>query len=164
MSTHRTTPLDLKSPIRRGNAGRPLCKGCGNEVPPAMWIFCSMACADLWRVKTDTAYIREHVSLRDRGFCALCGCDTVQALQRLNTLPPLQRKRRKQELGITGRKTLWDVDHILPVVCGGGECDLSNLRTLCLRCHAKETGRLTRWRAGEGKRWCSVPFSVRRYC
>jgi 5-methylcytosine-specific restriction endonuclease McrA len=33
------------------------------------------------------------------------------------------------------RKTLWDADHIVPVIEGGGECDLENLRTLCLSCH-----------------------------
>jgi hypothetical protein len=27
----------------------------------------------------------------------------------------------------------------MPVVEGGGECDLSNLRTLCLRCHRMAT-------------------------
>src|SRR5262249_38303914 len=34
-----------------------------------------------------------------------------------------------------GRRQLWDADHILPVAAGGGECDLSNMRTLCLKCH-----------------------------
>ena len=38
----------------------------------------------------------------------------------------------------TGR-SLWEADHIVPVVEGGGECDLSNLRTLCLRCHRMAT-------------------------
>ena len=37
------------------------------------------------------------------------------------------------------RKTLWDADHIMPVMHGGGECDLSNIRTLCLRCHRTAT-------------------------
>jgi 5-methylcytosine-specific restriction endonuclease McrA len=40
--------------------------------------------------------------------------------------------------GYTGR-SLWEADHIVPVVEGGGECDLSNLRTLCLRCHRMAT-------------------------
>jgi len=40
------------------------------------------------------------------------------------------------------RKSLWDADHILPVAEGGGECDLSNLRTLCLACHRMFTGEL----------------------
>jgi 5-methylcytosine-specific restriction endonuclease McrA len=40
------------------------------------------------------------------------------------------------------RKSLWDADHIVPVVEGGGECDLSNIRTLCLKCHRKVTAEL----------------------
>jgi 5-methylcytosine-specific restriction enzyme A len=37
------------------------------------------------------------------------------------------------------RRSLWDADHILPVAEGGGECDLGNLRTLCLICHREQT-------------------------
>jgi 5-methylcytosine-specific restriction protein A len=40
------------------------------------------------------------------------------------------------------RKSLWDADHILPVAEGGGECDLDNIRTLCLRCHRSVTKQL----------------------
>jgi 5-methylcytosine-specific restriction enzyme A len=40
------------------------------------------------------------------------------------------------------RKSLWDADHILPVTEGGGECDLENIRTLCLRCHRLVTAQL----------------------
>jgi 5-methylcytosine-specific restriction endonuclease McrA len=40
------------------------------------------------------------------------------------------------------RKSLWDADHILPVAEGGGECDLENIRTLCLRCHRSVTTQL----------------------
>jgi 5-methylcytosine-specific restriction enzyme A len=163
MSTHRLTPLNLKASVLRGPSHRPLCKGCGKEVPPSLWLFCSSSCADLWKLKTDTAYIREQVFLRDHGICARCGCDTVEALRQINALPSPQRKRRKQELKITGRKTLWDVDHVLPVFCGGGECSLDNLRTLCLVCHKRETAALALWRSGVGHRWCAVPFSVGRY-
>lgn len=42
------------------------------------------------------------------------------------------------------RKSLWDADHILPVAEGGGECDLDNIRTLCLRCHRAATLELRR--------------------
>ena len=38
--------------------------------------------------------------------------------------------------------SLWQMDHITPVVEGGGECGLENLRTLCLRCHNAETSAL----------------------
>ena len=43
------------------------------------------------------------------------------------------RKQFEKEWGL--RRKLWDADHILPVAQGGGECDLGNMRTLCLRCH-----------------------------
>jgi 5-methylcytosine-specific restriction protein A len=40
------------------------------------------------------------------------------------------------------RKSLWDADHIVPVCEGGGECDLENIRTLCLACHKDATYQL----------------------
>jgi 5-methylcytosine-specific restriction protein A len=49
------------------------------------------------------------------------------------------------------RKTAWDADHIVPVVEGGGECDLDNFRTLCLKCHKEQTKLLAARRA-KGKR------------
>jgi hypothetical protein len=45
---------------------------------------------------------------------------------------------------VTARRSLWDADHILPVAEGGGECDLDNLRTLCLMCHREATAELRR--------------------
>jgi 5-methylcytosine-specific restriction endonuclease McrA len=40
------------------------------------------------------------------------------------------------------RKSLWDADHVVPVAEGGGQCDLSNMRTLCLLCHRTATAEL----------------------
>lgn len=45
--------------------------------------------------------------------------------------------------------SLWEADHIVPVVEGGGACGLEGLRTLCYRCHAYETARLAARRARE---------------
>ena len=45
------------------------------------------------------------------------------------------------------RRHLWEADHIVPVVEGGGECGLDGLRTLCLRCHKHETRALAKRRA-----------------
>lgn len=44
------------------------------------------------------------------------------------------------------RKTFWDADHVVAVASGGGECDLSNLQTLCLPCHAFRTAQQARRR------------------
>ena len=44
-----------------------------------------------------------------------------------------------------------EIDHIIPVVEGGGCCGLINLRQLCRRCHAKESGAL-RKRLNHAKR------------
>jgi 5-methylcytosine-specific restriction enzyme A len=41
----------------------------------------------------------------------------------------------------------WDADHILPVVAGGGECGIENVRTLCIWCHRRETASLAHARA-----------------
>jgi len=65
-------------------------------------------------------------------------------------IPPARTRTRRRssetapalEAGITPRRSLWDADHIIPVVEGGGECDLENIRTLCLRCHRVATAQL----------------------
>jgi hypothetical protein len=50
-----------------------------------------------------------------------------------------QRLLNHWDLVVYTGRSLWEADHIVPVVEGGGECDLSNLRTLCLRCHRMAT-------------------------
>lgn len=51
----------------------------------------------------------------------------------------------------TGRvnRSLWDADHIIPVVKGGGGCGLENYRTLCQPCHKTATAKLAADRAKE---------------
>lgn len=39
-----------------------------------------------------------------------------------------------------------DVDHIVPIEDGGGKWDRSNLRGMCLACHARKTNREVRER------------------
>ncbi len=46
---------------------------------------------------------------------------------------------------------LWEADHIVPVIEGGGNCDLDGYRTLCIRCHHEVT-RALRARMSERKR------------
>lgn len=113
--------------LKRGPGGRPLCRECGTEVPKGRRSFCSKECVDRWRVRTDPGYARLLVFRRDKGICAQCGTDTMEGLKR-----PRAR----------GTGHLWQADHIVPVVEGGGECSIENLRTLCTACHQRETNEL----------------------
>jgi 5-methylcytosine-specific restriction enzyme A len=121
---------------------RPLtaCRWCGAEVPKTRRTFCGPACVHEWKLRTNPGYLREQVFARDRGVCASCGADTEALRKHRRKLDYAARPAFDKEWG--RRKSLWDADHIVPVVEGGGECSLDNLRTLCLKCHRRETALL----------------------
>jgi 5-methylcytosine-specific restriction protein A len=50
-------------------------------------------------------------------------------------------------------RSLWDADHVVSVVEGGGSCDLTNLQTLCFSCHKDKTAELARKRAEARRRY-----------
>ena len=111
--------------------------------------FCSDYCVHQWRLRTDPGYLRDQVFARDRGRCAVCDIDTIAAWNALKRARGAARVAGLRLYGlksITARRTLWDADHITPVIEGGGECDLTNLRTLCLKCHRTSTAELRRRR------------------
>ena len=151
MSTQRAMPggwVDRLS-LPKGPNGRNLCRWCNLEVPKGRQTFCSDWCVEEWRLRTDPGYLREKVFERDKGICAACGLDCEAAWVHLKRLRGAARFRTLREWGIKtrSRKSLWDADHIVPVVEGGGECDLANLRTLCLKCHRAATAELRKRRA-----------------
>ena len=53
----------------------------------------------------------------------------------------------------TQSSALWEADHTVPVMEGGGCCGLEGLRTLCWSCHAKETAKLAHRRAARRSGW-----------
>jgi len=132
--------------LPKGLNGRVLCL----EVPKGRLTFCSDWCVEEWRLRTDPGYIREKVLKRDRGVCTQCGVDCLAAWSRLKRLRGASRLKAQLEWGLrpgsAARKSLWDADHIIPVIEGGGECDLENIRTLCLKCHRIVTAQLRRKR------------------
>lgn len=97
-----------------------------------------------WKLRTDPGYLREQVFARDRGVCASCGIDTTTLRRDMRKLDYAARREflKSWKLREGSRKSLWDADHIVPVAEGGGQCDLSNMRTLCLRCHGAVTAAL----------------------
>lgn len=147
-STSRTMPGGTadRSALPKGENGRALCRWCGLEVPARRFTFCSEWCVHEWRLRTDPGYLREQVLARDRGVCAICRIDTKAAYAGLRRSRGVHRQKLLEKWGLNrlSRKSLWDADHILPVAEGGGECDLENLRTLCLICHRGQTQELRR--------------------
>jgi 5-methylcytosine-specific restriction endonuclease McrA len=97
-----------------------------------------------WRVRSDTGYLRQQVFKRDRGVCSMCRRDTVALARKLRRLRWWERKKMCVTLGVPywRYRSLWDADHIRPVAEGGGECELENLRTLCIPCHRRVTSEL----------------------
>ena len=144
-----------RNSLSKGANGRNLCRWCSLEVPPGRHTFCSDWCVAEWRVRTDPGYVRERVLQRDQGVCAQCGVDCVAAWKHLKRLRGIGRLKALADWGLRSgsgvRKSLWDADHILPVVEGGGECDLENIRTLCLKCHRLATAQLLEKRRATGK-------------
>jgi len=141
-----------RTSLEKGDNGRTLCRWCNLEVPPRRFTFCSDWCVHEWRLRTNPGYLREQVFLRDRGVCALCHVDARAAYFDLKRSRGAHRERLLARWGLNriNRKTLWDADHIVPVVEGGGECDLANIRTLCLICHRKQTTELRQRRKARG--------------
>jgi len=130
--------------LPKGENGRNLCRYCNLEVPKGRFTFCSDWCVEEWKLRSDPGYLRDKVLERDRGVCAVCQVDCLAAWCHLKRLRGAARARVTAEWGVRpgSRKSLWDADHILPVAEGGGECDLSNIRTLCLKCHRAATAEL----------------------
>jgi 5-methylcytosine-specific restriction endonuclease McrA len=139
----RTKPGGWVKPsqIELSPAGRPLCRWCRAEVSGRRRTFCSEACVHEWKLRTDPGYLRQRVFERDRGVCAQCGIDTKTLRADMRKLDYAARRGFLKKWGLRegSRKSLWDADHAVPVAEGGGQCDLSNMRTLCLLCHKAET-------------------------
>ncbi len=137
MSTRRTKSGGWVKQRRRGT-----CRWCGKDVPKGRFTFCGDACVEEWKLRTDPGYLRERVFERDRGVCAICGVDTEALRKNKRKLDYAARRQFEKDWG--ARRSLWDADHVTPVVEGGGECGLANMRTLCLKCHRAATAELRR--------------------
>ena len=131
--------------------------------------FCSGTCIQDFGVRLPNALLRQLLLKIEGGVCQRegCGVDTRDLGRTLRALRPGDERRAylasvgwtfdmsdKVEQRLLARLTeqdsvkdgaLWQADHIDAVFRGGGQCSLSNMRTLCTRCHL----RVTRYQATE---------------
>jgi 5-methylcytosine-specific restriction protein A len=156
-----------------GENGRNLCRVCKTEVPKGRRTICSGKCQIDISIQTSSSFARHYVGLRDKGVCALCNLDTKKLKRVLKKLCYRQYKKKKPKAILPNsdktvvnqvikfyksvwisqlldkytwfdyNKHTWEADHIIPV-CMGGTLVLTNLRTLCIKCHKDETKRLMR--------------------
>ncbi len=143
------------------------CRVCGCEKREGeRWhTFCKNdggACLHWYKIRSDPQYARRAVERRDKGVCALCGLDVPALVEEMMKLDEDWRdpKKRATQVDLLHRHGFkltgtfcywkcaqWEADHIVPVVEGGGMCDLDGLRTLCLPCHHQESAALAARRA-----------------
>ncbi|CAE8633637.1 unnamed protein product, partial [Polarella glacialis] len=127
------------------------CSFCGGDkghAGDAGAAFCSASCAEKGRVRTNSQFARKLLFGMERGICQVCGLHAQELFERVQAMTPPERHQELLRAGFGVSPSLldrpheglfWQADHILPVSEGGGEADLTNLRTLCTPCHAKET-------------------------
>jgi len=143
------------------------CAWCGG---PSRMKYCSGACTDEAYIRSGGDSVTRRVFGRDHGVCAECGLDT-SSLDLMRVYLSLNHFRVCTGDGVRwmrqwnypqwvqdqwgpwwpgrGELQLWQADHIIPVVEGGGCCGIENYQTLCLRCHKEDTARLARRLAGK---------------
>lgn len=144
--------------------GKPLCRGCGGEVPKGRQSWCSNKC-----YQTHCPQMVNHaVKLRDKGICQICFNDISELHKewyikkpKLESWNPSvdrfvwqQRTARFYEMFKEWKKyhpePFPEYDHIIPY-SRGGKTILENMRTLCTPCHKKVTAKFSKQRAEERK-------------
>lgn len=144
-------PPAPKAPV--GEEAAAACQWCGGPraEADAESAYCSRSCEEKDRVRSDPAFARKLLFSQEKGVCRMCGLDAHALFERVVKMSPPERHQELLRAGFTlstpllERPTegmMWQADHIKPVAEGGGEADLTNLRTLCTVCHARETKRL----------------------
>uniref|UniRef100_A0A0G4FCQ1 Helicase ATP-binding domain-containing protein n=1 Tax=Chromera velia CCMP2878 TaxID=1169474 RepID=A0A0G4FCQ1_9ALVE len=114
-------------------------------------LFCSGACRAEFFAARSAGSIRRQLFQLEKGVCNKCGLDCHALVQALRGLRDVRERERlvlqraprfrfhRALLALLVRSPAegraWHADHIQPVSCGGGQCGLMNLQTLCTVCH-----------------------------
>lgn len=145
MTAHR------RPEIRFSDAPRAICRWCGEAIvypdgpkqgQPDRRRRWHPECVVAYDA-SDPREARRRVRKRDRGICAACGLDT-RVVKKAHRGRGSARALRA--LGYVPRRSLWELDHVVPLIDGGGH-ELANLQTLCTPCHKRKTAAEARQRA-----------------
>jgi 5-methylcytosine-specific restriction enzyme A len=166
MSTKRAGSKVSLDKMPRGPGGRRLCRWCSTEVPRGRIAYCNNKCQMEVAIRSNPGQMRWHVKQRDKGVCAQCGFDAGKLKRILDRAsysighywhvangmrrfaPRWNWKEALlRQMGFSPNQALWEADHIVEVVDGGGECGLENIQTLCQICHKEKTALMRRERA-----------------
>ena len=166
------TETDADKSVLEGYA----CAWCAENLPSTSLArgvqatYCSQKCVDEGRLKRggmfSSSRVREQIFALEGGVCCRCRRNAhalytrlfgLQPSERLNVLAhanwglPKSSTALERLLQHPTEGDFWQADHIVPVIEGGGGCDLGNLQTLCTPCHRIETGKLrARMKLGGG--------------
>lgn len=112
-------------------------------------------------VAMNSLKLRSFVEHRDGGVCAVCGLNAILLRRAFDAELYRSRCDRQELFRIRERLellgfnpwsfVLWEVDHIIPVMDGGGLLGPKNVRTLCRPCHKAATKQLHERLAREGR-------------
>ena len=143
------------------------CAQCGKTKPKAAQhegvraTYCSTECRQQGSLTRGGMYassnVRQQVFGLEGGKCRICKIPAHDLFTSVLALRPSERLNVLLEAGWKLPKSakslerllldpkegdFWQADHIQAVAEGGGGCDLTNFRTLCVPCHKSETERL----------------------
>ena len=133
-----------------------VCRWCEGKCTPPRTRWCGDKCSEEFIIRFSASAAAGRTIARDKGLCTICGCDAESIKKEVRAW---SKGVSWQELSAFLRwlgspdlcRTWLEVDHIIPVIEGGGCCGLDNLRTVCFRCHKEETKVLAGRRA-KGRR------------
>ena len=97
---------------------RRVCRWCSLPVPKPRRTFCSEFCVDEWKLRTDPGYMRERVLARDKGICAMCGLDTLNAWISIKRARWERRKLMLIDWGLKSPDPSVPVDYFTGKLCG----------------------------------------------
>lgn len=143
MSKQRKLTSADALPSKKAPHGNRQCRWCKQEVFPPRRTYCSDRCVHEWSLRSDVAYLRSQLFLRDKGVCRDCGLDATALRRRLYDLPVEEREKVGAEHGIPAYQArnlmLWEADHVVAVMNGGGLAGLDGFATRCVACHIRKT-------------------------